>query len=275
MGLNIAVCIKSVPDPKCYEKITIDLQTKTITRKGIPAVINPVDKNALEAALQVKEKYGGKVTVICMAPPEAKNELYEAMAMGADEAVLLSDRAFAGADTLATSYTLAQGLKTLGHLDLVLTGTESADGATAQVPAQLAEWLGIPHLWNVKEFEMATEHEIHAKVKMDNAVGEYSIQLPALLAVSREVNKPRYTTAMGVMKARKKNLAVISKNELQLDENRIGQVGSPTWSGDISIPSLARKGQDLTGTPEEIVTGLIAKLRAAGVNSVHTKGGRV
>jgi electron transfer flavoprotein beta subunit len=274
VGLNIAVCIKSVPDPNCYEKITIDLQTKTITRKGIPTIINPVDKNALEAALQVKEKYGGKVTVICMAPPEAKNELYEAMAMGADEAVLLSDRAFAGADTLATSYTLAQGLSTLGHLDLVLTGTESADGATAQVPAQLAEWLGIPHLWNVKEFEMAAEHEIHAKVKMDNAVGEYSIQLPALLAVSREVNKPRYTTAMGVMKARKKPLAVISKNELQLDENRIGQAGSPTWSGDIFIPSLARKGQDLTGTPEEIVTGLIAKLRAAGVNPANTKGGR-
>jgi electron transfer flavoprotein beta subunit len=274
VGLNIAVCIKSVPDPKCYEKITIDLQTKTITRKGIPTIINPVDKNALEAALQVKEKYGGKVTVICMAPPEAKNELYEAMAMGADEAVLLSDCAFAGADTLATSYTLAQGLNTLGHLDLVLTGTESADGATAQVPAQLAEWLGMPHLWNVKEFEMAAEHEIHAKVKMDNAVGEYSIQLPALLAVSREVSKPRYTTAMGVMKARKKTLTIISKNELQLDENRIGQAGSPTWSGDIFIPSLARKGQDLTGTPEEIVTGLIAKLRAAGVNPANTKGGR-
>lgn len=274
MGLNIAVCIKSVPDPKYYEKITIDLKTKTITRKGIPTIINPVDKNALEAALQVKEQYGGKVTVICMAPPEAKNELYEAMAMGADEAVLLSDLAFAGADTLATSYTLAQGINTLEKFDLVLTGTESADGATAQVPAQLAEWLGIPHLWNVKEFVLIAEQEIHAKVKMDNAVGEYSIQLPALLAVSREVNKPRYTTAMGVMKARKKPLTIISKNELQLDESLIGQAGSPTWSGDIFIPSLARKGQDLTGTPEEIATQLIVKLRAVGVRPVNSKGGR-
>lgn len=274
MGLNIAVCIKSVPDPKYYEKITIDLKTKTITRKGIPTIINPVDKNALEAALQVKEQYGGKVTVICMAPPEAKNELYEAMAMGADEAVLLSDLAFAGADTLATSYTLAQGINTLEKFDLVLTGTESADGATAQVPAQLAEWLGIPHLWNVKEFVLIAEQEIHAKVKMDNAVGEYRIQLPALLAVSREVNKPRYTTAMGVMKARKKPLTIISKNELQLDESLIGQAGSPTWSGDIFIPSLARKGQDLTGTPEEIATQLIVKLRAVGVRPVNSKGGR-
>jgi electron transfer flavoprotein beta subunit len=273
VSLNIAVCIKSVPDPKCYEKITIDLTTKTITRKGIPSIINPVDKNALEAALQLKEQYGGKVTVICMAPPGAKNELYEAMAMGADEAVLLSDLAFAGADTLATSYTLAQGLKRLGKFDLVLTGTESADGATAQVPAQLAEWLEIPHLWNVKEFVLATEQEIHAKVKMDDAVGEYVIQLPALLAVSREVNKPRYTTAMGVMKARKKSLTVLSKNNLAVNESLIGQAGSPTWSGDISIPSLARKGQELTGTPEEVVTQLIARLRAAGVNSANRREG--
>ena len=273
MALNIAVCIKSVPDPKWYEKITIDIKTKTITRKGIPSIINPVDKNALEAALQLKEQYGGKVTVLCMAPPGAKNELYEAMAMGADEAALLSDLAFAGADTLATSYTLAQGLNKLGKFDLVLTGTESADGATAQVPAQLAEWLKIPHLWNVKEFVLVTEQEIHAKIKMDDAVGEYVIQLPALLAVSREVNKPRYTTAMGVMKARKKTLTILSKNDLELNESLIGQVGSPTWSGDISIPSLARKGQELKGTPEEIVTQLITKLRAAGINPAKRREG--
>lgn len=275
MGLNIAVCIKPVPDPEYYDKITIDVKTKTITRAGIPAIINPVDKNALEAALQVKAQFGGKVTVLCMAPPDAQKELYESMAMGADEAVLLSDRAFAGADTLATSYTLAQGARKAGPFDLIFTGTESADGATAQVPAQLAEWLEIPHLWNVKEFTVVTEKEIHAKVKMDNAVGEYSIQLPALLAVSREVNKPRYTTAMGVIKARKKPLTVIGQGELQADENLIGQKGSPTWSGDIFIPSLARKGQELTGAPEEIVTGLVARLRAAGVNPVNTKGGRV
>nr|WP_092075009.1 electron transfer flavoprotein subunit beta/FixA family protein [Dendrosporobacter quercicolus]NSL50088.1 electron transfer flavoprotein subunit beta/FixA family protein [Dendrosporobacter quercicolus DSM 1736]SDN26700.1 electron transfer flavoprotein beta subunit [Dendrosporobacter quercicolus] len=272
MGLNIAVCIKSVPDPNDYDKITIDMRTKTITRTGIPTIVNPADKSALEAALQVKEKYGGKVVVFCMAPPEAKSELYEAMAMGADEAVLLSDRAFAGADTLATSYTLAQGIKQNGAFDLVFTGTESADGATAQVPSQLAEWLGIAHLWNVKEFAFNNDREIQAKVKLDNAVGEYVIKLPALLAVAREANKPRYTSAMGVMKARKKPLAVLGKTELKADESLLGQQGSPTWPGDIAIPSMARKGQQLTGTPEEIAVQIFTKLRAAGINLV-SKGG--
>lgn len=265
MGINIAVCIKSVPDPNDYDKITIDMTTKTITRAGIQAIVNPADKSALEAALQVKEKYGGKVVVFCMAPPEAKRELYEAMAMGADEAVLLTDRAFAGADTLATSYTLAQAIKQTGEFELVFTGTESADGATAQVPAQLAEWLGMAHLWNVREFAFDSEREIRASIKLDNAVGEYVIQLPALLAVAREANKPRYTNAMGVMKARKKPLTVLTKTELKADEHRLGQQGSPTWPGDIAIPSMERKGRRLAGTPEEIAVQLVAELRAAGI----------
>ncbi|SEP34858.1 electron transfer flavoprotein subunit beta/FixA family protein [Propionispora vibrioides] len=271
MGLNIAVCIKSVPDPAYYDKISIDPKTKTITRKGIPAIISPGDKHALEAALQLKDQYGGTVTVIGMAPPEAKRELFEALAMGADEAVLLSDRAFAGADTLATSYTLAQGLKRNGDFDLVLTGTESADGATSQVPAQLAECLGIPHLWNVKEFALTEQRKIQAKVKLEAATGEYLITLPALLAVSREVNKPRYTTAFGIVKAKGKKLTVIDNRELQADAKKIGQQGSPTWPGDIFIASLSRKGQALTGTPEEIAANLIEKIRAAGITPVVAK----
>ena len=265
MGLQIAVCIKPVPDPNYYGKITIDAKTKTITRKGIPTIINPGDKHALEVALQVKEQYGGKVTVIGMAPPEGKREIYEALAMGADEGILLSDRAFAGADTLATSYTIAQGIKKMGNFDLVLTGTESADGATSQVPAQLGEWLEIPHLWNVAEFKFTGEGEINAKVKMDHGIGEYLIQLPALLAVSRDINKPRYTTASGIVKARSKRLTIMSKKGLEVDENLIGQTGSPTWAGDIVMTSLGRKGQSLTGTPEEIVDQLLSKLRTAGV----------
>lgn len=265
MGLHIAVCIKPVPDPNYYGKITIDAKTKTINRQGIPTIINPGDKHALEAALQVKEQYGGKVTVIGMAPPEGKKEIYEALAMGADEGVLLSDRAFAGADTLATSYTIAQGLQKMGNFDLVLTGTESADGATSQVPAQLGEWLEIPHLWNVKEFAFTGEKEINAKVKMDHGVGEYLIQLPALLAVSRDINKPRYITASGIVKARNKPLHITSKKQLELDESLIGQNGSPTWAGEVVMTSLGRKGQSLTGTPEEIVDQLLSKLRTAGV----------
>ncbi|SHJ63331.1 electron transfer flavoprotein subunit beta/FixA family protein [Propionispora hippei] len=271
MGLNIAVCIKSVPDPAYYDKISIDPKTKTITRKGIPAIISPGDKHALEAALQLKDQYGGTVTVIGMAPPEAKKELYEALAMGADEAVLLSDRAFAGADTLATSYTLAQGLKRSGDFDMVLTGTESADGATSQVPAQLAECLELPHLWNVKEFSLTEQRQIQAKVKLDAATGEYLVTLPAVLAIAREANKPRYINAFGIVKARGKKLTVLDNRELQADEKKIGQKGSPTWPGDIFIASLSRRGQALTGTPEEIAAGLIEKIRAAGINPVAAK----
>lgn len=265
MGLQIAVCIKSVPDPKYYGRITIDAKTKTIKRQGILTIINPGDKNALEEALRIKEQYGGKITVISMAPPEGKREIYEAMAMGADEGILLSDRAFAGADTLATSYTIAQGIRKMDHFDLVLTGTESADGATSQVPAQLGEWLEIPHLWNVKEFSFTKEREINAKVKMDHGVGEYLIQLPALLAVSREINKPRYITAAGIVGARKKPLVIISKKELNADDSFLGQTGSPTWAGDVVMTSLGRKGQQLTGTPEEIVEQLLRTLRTAGI----------
>ncbi|MBZ4652987.1 MAG: electron transfer flavoprotein beta subunit/FixA family protein [Peptococcaceae bacterium] len=266
MSFNIAVCIKPVPDPSHYDKITIHPVNKTITREGIPTIINPVDKNAIEAALQVKEKWGGKVTVITMAPPSAEENLREALAMGADEAVLLTDRAFAGADTWATSYTLAQGLKKIGHFDLIFTGTESADGATSQVPAQLAQWLKIAHLWNVQQFKITNKEELQAQMKIENGYIEYALKLPALLAVSRECNKPRYTTIMGVMKAKKKPLITYTADDLDLNKDFIGLKGSPTQPGDIYTPELGRKGQELTGEVEEIVAQLIQKLRAAGLN---------
>lgn len=165
MSLNIVVCIKPVPDPQYYDKVSIDPVTKRITREGIPTIINPVDKNGIEAALQLKKSYGGKVTVITMAPPNATENIKEALAMGADEGVLLSDRAFGGADTLATSYTLAKGIEKLGEFDIVFCGTESADGATAQVSSQLGEWLKVPHLWNVFNIEPQNEKSLKVKTK--------------------------------------------------------------------------------------------------------------
>ena len=275
MSLNIAVCIKPVPDPEYYDKITIDPVRKTITRAGIPTIINPVDKNAVEAALQLKEQFGGKVTVITMAPPNAEENLRELLAMGADEAVLLSDRAFAGADTLATSYSLAAGLKKIGPFDLIFTGTETADGATSQVPAQLAEWLGVAHLWNVQEFAVE-DNAIKAKMTMENGYINYLVQMPALLAVKRSINKPRYTSVMGVMKAKKKPFTVYSAADLDVEPERLGLQGSPTKAGAVFTPSMARKGQQLTGETEEIVEQLIQVLRGAGLNletmNVHEAG---
>ena len=265
MGLSIAVCIKPVPDPAHYDKIRIDPVRKTVVREGIPTIINPSDKHAIEAALQLRGE-GDTVTVITMAPPNAEETLRDALAMGADAAILLTDRAFAGADTWATSYTLAAGLKKAGGFDIVVTGTESADGATTQVPAQLAEWLGWPHLWNAVSFEKVSGESLKVRTKAENEWSDYKIGLPCLLAVSREANKPRLTSLMGVMKAKKKPLTVWTRADLDVEDGALGIGGSPTQPGAIFEPEMGRRGIVLTGDAEEIVNVLVEKLREAGLS---------
>ena len=265
MGLSIAVCIKPVPDPAHYDKIRIDPVRKTVVREGIPTIINPSDKHAIEAALQLRGD-GDTVTVITMAPPNAEDTLRDALAMGADAAILLTDRAFAGADTWATSYTLAAGLKKAGGFDIVVTGTESADGATTQVPAQLAEWLGWPHLWNAVSMEKISAESLKVRTKAENEWSDYQIGLPCLLAVSREANKPRLTSLMGVMKAKKKPLTVWTRADLDVEDGSLGIGGSPTQPGAIFEPEMGRKGIVLTGDAEEIVNVLVEKLREAGLS---------
>ena len=265
MGISIAVCLKPVPDPAQYGKIKIDPVKKTVVREGIPTILNPGDKHALEAALQLRDKYGGSVTVFTMAPPNAEETLREALAIGADAAVLLTDRAFAGADTWATSYTLAAGLKKFGSFDLVITGTESADGATTQVPPQLAEWLGWPHLWNVVNIEQSGDNGLKVKIKAENEWSDYQVSLPCLLAVSREANKPRLTSLMGVMKAKKKPLNIIVRGDLEVDDAALGMKGSPTQPGAIFEPDMGRKGSIVNGDAGEIATKLVEIMRSAGI----------
>ena len=141
--MDIVVCIKQVPDTT---EVKIDPKTNTLVRQGVPSIVNPFDKNAIEAGLRLKEKYGGRVTVVSMGPPQANDALKECLAMGADDAVLVSDRAFGGADTLATSYTLAATIRALGHFDVILCGKQAIDGDTAQVGPEMAEHLGITQL---------------------------------------------------------------------------------------------------------------------------------
>ncbi|GHS93185.1 electron transfer flavoprotein subunit beta [Synergistales bacterium] len=271
MTYNIAVCVKPVPDPKHYDKVTIDPVRKTITRTGIPTLLNPVDKNALEAALQLREQYTGTVTAISMAPPDAGEILREALAIGADEAYLLSDRAFGGADTLATSYTLFHGLKKLeaakGYsFDFVLCGCESADGATAQVSSQLGEWLGYPHLWNVFSLQEVDPKTFSIKTKLENGYMEWRAQAPLVLGVSRELNKPRFTSVMGIMKAKNKPLQVWGREDLpEAKDEFLGLKGSPTQPGEIFTPDMKRSGKVLAGTPEEIAGRIVTILRANGV----------
>lgn len=266
MAFNIAVCIKPVPDPEQYDKIQIHPITKTLIRQGIPTILNPVDKNAIEEALKIKEKFGGKVSLFSMAPPDAVETLKQGLAMGADEAYLLCDRAFAGADTLATSYTLSKGIQKAGKYDLVFLGNESADGATSQVPAQLGEWLGFAHVDNIEFFEMEDETSAVVRMKIETGYIEYKVQLPAVFSVRREINMPRYISLKNIIKAKNKKIEVWSSEELDIDKSKIGLNGSPTKAGDIYIPNISRKGEEITGTPEEIVEELLKRLRAAGVN---------
>jgi electron transfer flavoprotein beta subunit len=254
-----------VPKPDQYHQVSIDPRTKSLVREGIPTVINPLDKNALEAALQLKEKHGGEVAVLSMAPPAAVDNLREALAMGADRAYLLSDRAFAGSDTLATSMVLASAVKKMGPVDLVLAGNESADGGTAHVPAQLGEWLGCRHLMHACSLEVAGEGSIRVDTVRENCRVVYMVKLPAVVSVVRTINKPRYTSLAGVLSAGKKPLTSWTSADLPVDKEFLGLEGSPTRAGDIYQPDLGRRCESIDGAAEEIAAALVRKLRAAGL----------
>lgn len=265
MPLNIAVCVKPVPDPEQYNSITIDPVKKTLNRSGIPTIINPSDKHALEAALKIKEKFGGKVVTISMAPPDVKDKIRECLAMGADESYLISDRAFAGADTFATSYTLLKGLEKIGKFDLILAGNESADGATSHVPSQLGEWIDMPHLMNVIDVYMEDEKTAKVKQRIENGYMEYEVSLPAVLAITRDANKPRYITAMGIIKSKNKKLETYGLCDLELDSSLIGLGGSPTQPGEIYTPDIKRNCTEIQGSTDEIAEKLVEKLRCSGL----------
>ncbi|MHB8918581.1 MAG: electron transfer flavoprotein subunit beta/FixA family protein [Desulfocucumaceae bacterium] len=264
-ALRIAVCVKPVPSPDHYNQVGIDPATKTLIRQGIPTVVNPLDKNALEAALQLREKWGGEVLAVSMAPPPAEENLREALAMGADKAYLLSDRAFAGSDTLATSMVLASAIKKLGPVDLVLTGNESADGGTAQVSAQLGEWMGWPHLMYACGLEVVDRGFIRVDTSRENCRVTYILKLPAVVSVVRTINRPRFTSLMGVISAGKKPLTCWSGEDLPVDREFLGLEGSPTVAGDIYQPDLSRRCEDLEGSPDEIAGAIVQKLRSAGL----------
>jgi electron transfer flavoprotein beta subunit len=261
--MQIAVCIKSVPDPEYYDKIAIDPVNKTLVREGIPTVINDADKHALEQALQLKEKHGGEITVVSMAPPAARTQLLEALAYGADRAYLLSDRKVGGSDTLATSYVLSQLIKTIGKFDIILTGNESADGATAHVPSQLGEWLGIGHSMNVVAMEMEDDDHALVTKQFENGRGVYRIPLPCVIAVTPRINTVRYINAIAVLKAKNKPFQVWSSDDVVLDEAYIGLEGSPSKSGELETVECTKNCQMLEGDEKEIVTAIFEKIRPA------------
>jgi len=260
--MNIVVCIKQVPDTT---EVRIDPVTNTLIRQGVPSIVNPFDKNALEAALQLKDQLGAKVTVLTMGPPQAKEALKECLSMGADEAVLVTDRAFGGADTLATSYTLAAAIRKLGQVDLILCGKQAIDGDTAQVGPEMAEHLGLPQFTYVCKLEV-NGTTLRAHREQDECIEVVEGPLPMVITVVKTINEPRYASCRGVLRSLKAEIRSISASDLTVDAAKLGLKGSPTQVRKIFSPSKRSDGTRIEKpTARESVAELMQKLAEAKI----------
>ncbi|MFP4416989.1 MAG: electron transfer flavoprotein subunit beta/FixA family protein [Fibrobacterota bacterium] len=248
--MNIVVCIKQVPGTT---QVKINPDTGTLIRDGVEAVINPFDEYAVEEALRIRDKVGGTVKVITMGPPQAQSALRTAIAMGADEAYLISDRAFAGSDTWATSYTLAQGIKKLGDTDLVICGKQAIDGDTAQVGPGVAEMLNIPFVSWVRKVEEINDSAVRVERMMEDGYDVVELQLPALLTVVKEINEPRMASLKGKMRAKKAQITTISASDLDVTPEKLGLKGSPTQVLRSFVPEKKSGGEKISGETPELV----------------------
>ncbi len=266
LTLNIIVCLKWVPNTQA---VRIDPKTKTLVREGVPSIINPHDLDALELALKLKDEYGGAVTVVSMAPPSALLGLEHAIGMGVDKAYLISDRAFAGADTLATSYTLYKAIERIGCFDLIMTGQETIDSSTAHIAAQLACWLNLPYIYYVVKAEYRGDGVLRVWRRLENYIEVYDVKLPAVVSVAMKSNPPRRVSLVNKIRAKtEKPIEVWSNKELKLDENCIGLKGSPTRVVKIEVmPEVPRKKQVFRGNAREAAEWLVKKLVEEGVIS--------
>ncbi|HEY9062648.1 MAG TPA: electron transfer flavoprotein subunit beta/FixA family protein [Pseudobacteroides sp.] len=251
--MNVIVCVKQVP---ATNEIKIDNETKTIIREGMEAIINPFDMYAVEEALRIKEKSDGKVTVISMGIPSVAEILKKMIALGADEAILLSDKAFAGADSLATAYTLSLGIEKIGAYDLVICGNQAIDGDTAQVGPSLAEKLGIPHTTCVRRIEEISKGRLSCQRLTEDGFDIVEMQLPALLTVVKEINEPRNPTLKGMKRAKETVIKVWNAEDLEADKDLCGLKGSATQVVNTFIPEHDYGCEIINGTLEEQVKRL-------------------
>ena len=255
--MNIAVCIKQVPDAK---DVRLDPRTNTLSREGVNSIMNPYDRHALEEAVRIKEAKGGRVVAISMGPPQATETLREAIACGADDAVLVSDRAFAGADTWATTYTLARALDTLGSFDLILCGKQAIDGDTAQVGPGLAERLHIPFVTSVRKITINEDRIFHAERMMDDGYDTVEVAAPVLFTVVKEINEPRFASLKGKMRAKKAEIQTLSADAIGAAPDAIGLKGSTTQVVKVFSPGARGERTILSGTVDEQVDQLLEKL---------------
>lgn len=256
--MKIIVCLKQVPNTN---EVKIDPKTGTLIREGVPSIINPDDKNALEEALQIKEKMGGTVTVISMGPPQADFALREALAMGADEAILLSDRAFAGADTWATSLTLAEAIKKIGTYNLIFCGRQAIDGDTAQVGPEIAEHLDLPQVTYVKKIVSIDNKKAVVERALEDGYEVIEVALPAVLTAVKELNIPRYPSVAGIVDAFNKEVLVWGIDKLGINPEKVGLKGSPTQVKRTFTPPQKGAGKMLSGTVKEAAQALAQELR--------------
>jgi len=256
--MKIIVCVKQVPDTN---EVRIDPVKGTLIRDGVPSIVNHDDLNALESALALKDKDPSvKVTVLSMGPPQAEEALRECLAMGADEAILLSDRAFAGADTWATSNTLAAAVRRLGEYDLIFAGRQAIDGDTAQVGPQLAERLGVPQVTYVQRFELRGR-VARVERQLEDGFETIEVGLPCLLTAIKGLNQPRYMSIGGIYDSfREKSVTVWKLADLGIDASQVGLEASPTQVMRSFTPEPKGKGTKLEGGAAEVAGKLVGEL---------------
>ena len=255
--MRIVACIKQVPETT---EVRVDPKTNALIREGVKSVINPFDENAVEAALQLREAHGGEVIVISMGPPQAEEALRHALAMGADQAILLTDPAFRGGDTLATSYTLAAAVRKLGEVDLIICGKQAIDGDTGQVGPGLAERLGLPQVTFAIGLEIS-DHRLRARRVLDDFFEIVEVRLPAVVTVVKQINEPRYPSMRNVLKAKRAEVAKWSVAELEADTSQTGFDGSPTTVIKVWPPERRSGGRRLEGPVEEVVDTLAKAIK--------------
>ncbi|NCC51265.1 MAG: electron transfer flavoprotein subunit beta/FixA family protein [Spartobacteria bacterium] len=257
--MHVVVCIKQVPDTG---DVKINPETNTLIREGVESIINPFDENALEAALVLKETSGATVTVMTMGPPQAESALRECMARGADDVILLSDRAFAGSDTWATSYALAQGIRTLEQKpDIILFGKQAIDGDTAQVGPGVAEFLDLPVITYVRKLEVEGE-TVQVERVFEDGYEKMEAPMPVVLTILKEMNVPRMASLRGRMKAKKAEIKTWTAEHIKADPKEIGLQGSPTKVVRIFTPPKKTGGVRIDGShPLEAARALVEKLK--------------
>ncbi len=258
--MKIIVCVKQVPDTN---EVKIDPVKGTLIRDGVPSILNHDDANALEEALKIKDKDPNThITVLTMGPPQAQDMLRECIAMGADDAVLLSDRALGGSDTWATSNALAAGVRKLGDYDIIFAGRQAIDGDTAQVGPQLAEKLGVAQVTYVKEFSMK-ENEITVKRALENGYELIKIKTPCVLTAIKELNSPRYMSIKGIYRSCEVDIKVWNAEDIQVDKTKVGLEASPTNVYKSFTPKPKGKGVTVDGdTAKTLAANLIGGLKA-------------